>query len=90
MAIDTMTDLMRQVLLVALMVMAPPLLTALVLGLCVGLLQAVTSIQEQTLSFVPKIVGIVVMVIMLGPWMLRTLVDMASGLFSRIAELGTI
>lgn len=89
MTADTLVEILREGLFTALLVMLPPLLTALVLGLGVGLLQAITSIQEATLSFVPKILGIGVVMVVLGPWMLRMVVAFSSDLFERLASIGT-
>ncbi|MFW5860302.1 MAG: flagellar biosynthesis protein FliQ [Planctomycetota bacterium] len=89
MTADTLVEILREGLFTALMVMLPPLLTALALGLGVGLLQAITSIQEATLSFVPKILGIGVVMVMLGPWMLRMVVAFSTDLFERLASIGT-
>jgi flagellar biosynthesis protein FliQ len=66
---------------------APILLTALVIGLVISLIQAVTQINEQTLSFVPKIIGIALVLIIAGPWMLQTLLDFTARLFSSLPSL---
>ncbi len=78
-AIDTMF--------VALKLSAPILLTALVLGFAISLFQAMTQIQEFTLSFVPKVVGVGVALIISGNWMLHTLIDFTKDLFDRIPAL---
>ena len=65
----------QQGLLMLLMVAAPLLLTVLVVGLVVSVLQAATQINEATLSFVPKIVAAAAVMVVAGPWMLATLVD---------------
>ena len=65
----------QQGLTVLLMVAAPVLLVVLVVGLVVSIFQAATQINEATLSFVPKIVGAVIVLAITGPWMLSTLVD---------------
>ena len=78
-AIDTMF--------VALKLSAPILLTALVLGFAISLFQAMTQIQEFTLSFVPKVVGVGVALIISGNWMLHTLVDFTQDLFDRLPSL---
>jgi len=69
---------------VALMVSAPLLIAALVTGLIISILQASTQINEMTLSFIPKIIAVVVAAICLGPWMLTTLLDYMRTLFSGI------
>jgi flagellar biosynthesis protein FliQ len=78
-AIDTMF--------VALKLSAPILLTALVLGFAISLFQAMTQIQEFTLAFVPKVVGVGVALIISGNWMLHTLIDFTQDLFDRIPTL---
>jgi flagellar biosynthetic protein FliQ len=66
---------------------APLLLSALVIGLIVGLFQAATQINEMTLGFVPKLVVLVLALILAGPWMLRILMDFTLGLFGEIPSL---
>ncbi len=78
-AIDTMF--------VALKLSAPILVTALVLGFAISLFQAMTQIQEFTLAFVPKVVGIGLALILSGNWMLHTLIDFTVDLFARIPTL---
>ena len=63
------------------------MLLALVVGLVVSIFQAVTSIQEQSLSFIPKIVGVAVLIVVLGPWMLDQLVTYAQNLYMSIPSL---
>ena len=87
---DAVVDLLRQMLWVSILLSAPVLLTALVVGLVIGLLQAVTSIQEQTLTFVPKIVALALVLALLGSWMLRYLVSYAAELFGNIAAYGAM
>lgn len=72
---------------VGLMVATPMLLAALVAGLVVSILQASTQINEMTLSFIPKILTLVVVLIACGPWMLTTLVDYMRGLFTSLPYL---
>ena len=60
---------------VVLVVSGPLLLVALGVGLLVSIFQATTSIQEQTLAFVPKIVGVLVAIVLFGPWMLSLMID---------------
>jgi flagellar biosynthetic protein FliQ len=66
---------------------SPILLTAMAIGLAVSLFQSVTSIQEQTLTFVPKALAIVALLILLMPWMLRTLVEFAAGMISKMPQM---
>lgn len=70
----------QQALYIAMLVGAPLLLTALVVGLVVGMFQAATQINEMTLSFIPKLIAMAVVLVVAGPWMLRTLVDFTRNL----------
>jgi flagellar biosynthesis protein FliQ len=81
------TDLLKLLMTNAVTLAAPILLTAMVIGLAVSLFQAVTSIQEQTLTFVPKVLAIVLILILLMPWMLRTLVEFAAGMIGRMPQM---
>ena len=80
-------DIAMQTMLVALKLSAPILLTALSIGFAISLFQAMTQIQEFTLAFVPKVVGIGATLIVSGNWMLHTLVDFTQDLFDRIPTL---
>jgi flagellar biosynthetic protein FliQ len=71
----------RQTLFLALILTGPPVGAALLVGLTISIIQATTQIQEQTLTFVPKLVTIVVMLALLGPWMLAQLVSFASSIY---------
>ena len=82
MNLDSAVELVRQTLLLALLVSAPMLLIGLVVGIVVSLLQAVTQIQEQTLTFIPKIVAMVGAAIFLMPWISHMLMDYATKIFS--------
>jgi flagellar biosynthetic protein FliQ len=80
--------LAREALWVALLVGGPILGISLVVGIVVSILQAVTQVNEQTLSFVPKIVAVFVGVVLFGPWMLETLLGFTAGLFANMASYG--
>jgi flagellar biosynthetic protein FliQ len=67
-----------------LMITAPLLLTALVIGLVVSIFQAATQINEMTLSFIPKMLGIFIVLIFAGPWMISLMVDYIQRLFGNI------
>ena len=69
---------------VTLMIAAPMLLVALAIGLVVSIFQAATQINEMTLSFIPKLVGIFVALVVAGPWMLTVMLDYLRELFSGI------
>ena len=73
-----------QTMLVALKLSAPILVTALVIGFAVSLFQSMTQIQEFTLSFVPKVLGIGIALLISGNWMLHTMVSFTTDLFERI------
>jgi flagellar biosynthetic protein FliQ len=75
-------DLVRHSLIMALTVSAPMLLIGLVVGIAISLLQAVTQIQEQTLSFIPKIVAMVAAAIALAPWTAQRLMDYSREMFT--------
>jgi flagellar biosynthetic protein FliQ len=63
---------------------APMLVVALVVGLIISIFQATTQIQEQTLAFVPKIIGVLLTVLIFGPWILNTLVDFTYNLLNNL------
>lgn len=79
---ESMLEMVRQCLVVTLKIAAPVLLAGIVIGLAISLLQAVTSIQDQTLSLVPKIVVMVVVAALLLPWLLGKLAEYAVEIFS--------
>ena len=81
-------DVTREAIIVLLKLAAPLMIMALVVGLVISLLQALTQIQEMTLAFVPKILVIFVSLIFFMPFMLTTLVTFAQGLATRIVGLG--
>ena len=84
---DTVINLATQAMMLALKIAGPVLLLGLIIGLLVSIFQAVTSIQEQSLSFIPKIVGVAVLIVVLGPWMLDQIVGYTSDLYHSIPGL---
>jgi flagellar biosynthetic protein FliQ len=80
-------EIAMQTMVVSLKLSAPVLVTALVIGFAISLFQAMTQIQEFTLAFVPKVVGIGVALIVSGNWMLHTLLDFTVDLFERVPSL---
>ena len=82
-AVELVKNLMFQAIALA----APILIVAMLIGLGVSLFQAVTSIHEQTLSFVPKALGIVGVTILLLPWLVRTSIEFATLVLQRIPEM---
>ncbi|MDR0472561.1 MAG: flagellar biosynthesis protein FliQ [Treponema sp.] len=87
MSIGDVTALLRGGILQVFMTAAPLLLSALVVGLVVAILQATTSIQEQTLTFVPKVIAILLVLAFLGPWMFNSLREYAINLFRMIPDM---
>ncbi len=69
---------------IALMLALPGLLTGMFLGLAVSIFQATTQINEMTLSFIPKILGVVIVIVLTMPWMLNAMTDFAVGVFNMI------
>jgi flagellar biosynthetic protein FliQ len=84
---DTVIELGRQAMNVTILLAAPLLLSALAAGLAIGMFQAATQIQDMTLSFIPKLVVLVVVLGVAGPWMLGNLLDYTRQLFSMIPSL---
>jgi flagellar biosynthetic protein FliQ len=80
-------DLARQALWIAMLISAPILGVGLAVGLIVGIFQAATSINEQTLSFIPKVLSIGLTISLTGGWMINTLVDYTRSIFTRIPSL---
>jgi flagellar biosynthetic protein FliQ len=70
-----------------LQVSLPVLAVSLVVGLLVSIFQAVTQLQEPTLSFIPKILAVVLVIVLAGPWMLNSLLSFTTQLFAGIAEI---
>jgi len=78
---DLVIQLGQEALFIVLIVSAPMLGLGLAVGLAVSVFQATTSIQEQTLAFIPKIIAVFVAILIFGPWMLRIMVEFFSGIF---------
>jgi flagellar biosynthetic protein FliQ len=87
MSIGDVTAILRQGILEVLMLASPLLLSALVVGLVVAILQASTTIQEQTLTFVPKVFTILLVLALLGGWMFNSLGEYTRELFRRIPDM---
>jgi flagellar biosynthetic protein FliQ len=80
-------DLGRHALWTAILVCAPLLLIALVVGVAIGVIQAATSVNEATLSFIPKLLALALALLLFGSWQLVTLVDFTRAIFQRIPTL---
>ena len=79
--------MIREALELTLLVSAPLLLTALVVGLVVSVFQAATQINEMTLSFIPKLLGVFVAIVVTGPWILQLMIDYTQRIFTNIPML---
>ena len=84
---DTVVNLATQAMSLALKIAGPLLLVALVIGLVISIFQAVTQIQEQSLSLIPKIAGVAVVILVLGPWMLGQIVSYTTALYTAIPTM---
>ena len=84
---ETVMTIGTRALEITLLLAAPLLLVALITGLLVGVFQAATQINEQTLSFIPKLVGIFIALVLAGPWMLSVMTDYMRNVFSGIPQL---
>ncbi len=82
MTIDYVVQIANQALYLIIKTAAPVLLVSLIIGLIVSIFQTVTSIQEQTLTFVPKIIGVFMAIMLLGGWMLNNISDFMAQLWS--------
>lgn len=82
MTVEEVAEIAGRALMVIIKVSMPVLLVSLCIGLLVSIFQTVTSIQEQTLTFVPKIIGIFVTLILLGSWMMTSIVEFMTQLWS--------
>jgi flagellar biosynthesis protein FliQ len=80
-------EVVNQAIKVTLMLAAPMLIGALLVGILVSIFQAVTQINEQTLSFIPKILVIIAALVIFSPWMMETIVSYTRDLFTSIPEL---
>jgi flagellar biosynthesis protein FliQ len=84
---ETVMELAHRMLVVTSMIAAPLLLIALIAGLAIGMLQAATQINESTLSFIPKLLLLVLTLFVAGPWILRVLTDFTRDLYSSIPNV---
>ena len=86
MTVEAVTDITRQALYLIIKVSAPMLLVSLCVGLAVSIFQTVTSIQEQTLTFVPKIVCIFLALVLFGNWMMNSMVEYMTVLWGSFSQ----
>lgn len=87
MSSDLAIQIGRDALFMVMLISAPMLGLGLLVGILVSIFQAITQIQEQTLSFIPKIIAVFVGVLIFGPWMLALLVDYTRELFLRLPQM---
>ena len=84
---ENVMDLAHKTLMVTSLIAAPLLLIALITGLAIGMLQAATQINESTLSFIPKLLMLVLTLFVAGPWILRVLIDFTRDLYANIPAM---
>jgi flagellar biosynthetic protein FliQ len=84
---ENIMDLAHKTLMVTSLIAAPLLLIALITGLVIGMLQAATQINESTLSFIPKLLMLVLTLFVAGPWILRVLIDFTHDLYASIPAM---
>jgi flagellar biosynthetic protein FliQ len=80
-------ELLKQMIYQALAIAAPILITAMVIGLCISLFQAVTTINEQTLTFVPKALAVIGILLLLLPWIVRSLVEFTTSVIQKMPQM---
>ena len=85
---ETLLDLAKSTLITALLIVAPALLVGMLVGLVVSFFQTVTSLQEQTLTIVPKMLAVLATIVVLMPWILGTLREFTATLFRDLAAYG--
>ncbi len=84
---ETVTTIGQQALWVTMLIAAPMLVSALAVGLLVGMIQAATQINEMTLSFIPKLLVLVISIVVAGPWMLSVITNYTRQLIQQIPSL---
>lgn len=87
MSVSQIMEVVHAAILTAIKVSAPVLLISMVVGLVISILQAATQIHEQTMTFVPKLIAIAVVLLLLGAWMMETMNDFAKYIFGMIVDL---
>jgi flagellar biosynthetic protein FliQ len=85
---EMVIEIGRKAVQTVLLISAPMLLSGLIIGLIVSIFQAATQINEQTLTFVPKIVAVLVALLLFGPWIMNVLLTFSTGIFEGIATVG--
>lgn len=80
-------ELVRDALLIVCIVSLPPLAVSLIVGLVISILQATTQVQEQSLTFVPKIIAVFLTLAVMAPWIMRIMISFTNRVYSRIPDL---
>ena len=80
-------ELLKTMIYQALAIAAPILLTAMIIGLCISLFQAVTTISEQTLTFVPKALAVIGVLLLLLPWIVRSLIEFTTSVIQKMPQM---
>ena len=80
-------ELLKMMIFQALTIAAPILITAMIMGLCISLFQAVTTISEQTLTFVPKALSVVGILLLLLPWIVRSLIEFTTNVIQKMTQM---
>jgi len=80
-------ELLKAMIYQALAIAAPILLTAMIIGLCISLFQAVTTINEQTLTFVPKALAVIGILLLLMPWIVRSLIEFTTSVIQKMPQM---
>lgn len=86
---ETAIEILRSAVWISLTLLSPILITAIAVGLIVSILQTVTSIQEQTLTFVPKMIAVSIVLMVGAHWMLRIIVDYSVWIFQKIPSMAS-
>lgn len=85
--VQLITDIAMQMMWIAILLSMPVLLTSLVIGVSISLVQTVTSVQEMTLTFVPKLMAVMAVTLLMLPWMIQLLVEYTEDLWGMMSEL---
>lgn len=87
MTVSQIMEILQAAMVAAIKVAAPILITSIAVGLIIAIFQAATQIHEQSITFVPKLFAIVVVLLVLGSWMLQVLIDLANYIFDIVGNL---
>lgn len=84
---EAVMTIARETIITSILLAAPPLISGLLVGLIISIFQAITQIQEQTLTFVPKILAILVSLLIFGPWMLTIITQFATNVLGNLSNI---